>query len=913
MRRIPKILELNALSITLFYLVFALLWILLSDQFLIWLTKDPLLISKYQTWKGIFYVIVTGIFLYWLIQRSNEKLTFEKEQIDQALFAAEMASWSIELETGKNTTSEKHHRLFGLKQNPKKWGLSEFFEFVHPDDRERIEKAFNNAIETEMPYEAEYRIIWPDDSVHWMRSRGSVQKDEHGEKKRIAGIISDITEKKKLEVEFAKETELFESIFEHIPVMIDIYDPEINKIRVNKAFEKIMGWTNQEIMEIDLMAECYPDEELRKQAIQSMKKANGEWDEFEVVNKAGEKRIQSWSNIRLSDDTTIGIGLDITEKKKQEKELQDLAERYQNAEKIARFGHWKRNVITDEAIWSDGFYDIIGLEKGTREPSYKNLLEMIHPDDREEFDDAFKKALETGSLNVRYRLIKPSTGEVGYFQELAKTEYNEKGAPVYISGTIQDMTEREEFQIKLKQRNDFIENTIENLPIGVAVNLIDEGTVTLMNSKFSEIYGWPKESLTDLQSFFECVYPDEDYRQSIMEMIIADIASENPERMQWNGIRITTQDGEERIVNAKNIPVYNQNLMISTVVDVTAQFKAEQLLAESEYNYRLLFQKSPLPMWIYNPEDLRIIEVNNAAVKHYGYSRKEFAEMNLLDIRPQEDHEALKKLISGHNLNQISESGEWRHLKKNGDIIYVRVTGSSINYFGNNYRLVLMNDVTQQKKAEEMVLASLVEGENKERARIARELHDGLGQYLAAANMNLDAVKDEISQLDDRKQQQFDKGLKLLKHAVHETTQISRNLMPRVVDDYGLALAIETLVDNYSNNSEVNIKYYQNIHDFELTRQIEFNMYRIAQEGISNAVKYARASQINVQLIKDEFDLILTIDDNGKGFDITARDFSPGLGLQTIKTRVGALGGEFECDSKPGKGTLLNVIVPLKK
>ncbi|MEX2478995.1 MAG: PAS domain S-box protein [Gracilimonas sp.] len=1286
MKRLPRLLELNALSITLIYLVTALLWILLSDQFLVWITDDPQLISQYQTYKGIFYVLLTGLLLYILVTKSNEKTYAKKDRIDNALYAAGMATWSIDIGSKNIRRSEYHYKVFGYSKRPRRWSIDDFYDRIHPEDRTRVKEALEKTIEKEAPlYHVKFRIINSDNDIRWLESRGNLVFEED-EPIQLAGVVADITEQKKLEEAYQHEKELFESIFENIPVIVDIYDPEINEIRVNKYFEKYLGWSNEEIKEIDLMKACYPDPEIREEVLQIMNETDGEWHELEVTDKQGKKRIQSWSNIRLSDNTTIGIGLDITEqrrlekeheedrlelqkiydnipvlvnlhdktgnvyrvnkyfeevvgftneeakeinlmgkmlpnkkarkkaekhmsyahgnwhdfkimtkdrgeifttwtnikvtddltigigidttelkqkerelqeltsryknaeklaqlgnwkrdlktdetiisdgfyrilevdrdkeelnfkklkeiihpedwdafieaienametgsidtnyriikqkseemahihelgqvdfdsdgdpvkisgtvqditemkksqeeiresrellkktfeslyesviildhpsrtiascnpitydlfgysedeligrstkmlhvdesnykefgeksedvleskdvfqtefvmkrkdgttfysdhtvtlvkndagdiekivsvvrditdKKEHERELQELTDRYRNAERIARTGHWWRNVQTDEAIWSQGFYDIIGLTPGDIDTSYESLLEMIHPDDREEFDTAFKNALESGSLNIRYRLIKPNTGEVGYYHELAKTEYDEHGEPLYISGSIQDLTELEEFQIQLKQRNDFIETTLENIPIGVAVNLMDSGEATLMNKKFSDIYGWPQEIIKDVNTFYEKIYPDEAYRNRMVEMIMADINSKDPERMSWNGIKVVTQKGEEKIIDTKNIPLYDQNLMISTVVDVTAQAKAEKRLAESEHNYRLLFQKSPEPMIIYDPDSLKFIEVNNAAVSHYGYSRKEFYSMTLLDIRPKEDWDELKKIVSEDKGEKFTTSKEARHLKKSGEIIYVKVTGSSINYFGNPYRLVLINDMTEQKKAEEMVLASLVEGENKERARIAQELHDGLGQYLAAANMNLDAASSEIDCLSDRKQQQFQKGLTLLKHAVSETGQISRNLLPRVVDDYGLALAIESLVDNYKIGSDIKITYYQNIKDLDLPREVQFNLYRIAQEGLSNAVKYSEASTINVQLIKDELDLILTIDDNGKGFDTEFKDFKAGLGLQTIKTRAGALGGTFEFDSKPNKGTFLNIVVPI--
>ncbi len=539
-------------------------------------------------------------------------------------------------------------------------------------------------------------------------------------------------------------------------------------------------------------------------------------------------------------------------------------------------------------------------------------MDHIHPDDKEGYFKARENALESGELNQVVRFQK-ATNEMMYVRVLGEVISDNQGNPDLWITILQDITQLKEYEQAIEERKNLFQNTIEHLPIGVSANHIDTGEATLMNKKFIEIYGWNADVIKNIDDFFLHVYPDETYRKRIMEMVNTDIASGKPKRMQWNHVRITTATGEERIVNAKNIPIYQQNLMISTVVDVTAQVEAEKRLTESEHNYRLLFQKSPQPMLIYNPDNLQIIEVNDAAVRHYGYPRKEFYEKTVLDIRPKEDHEEAKRIIEQGRKTKLSKYEESRHLKRSGEIIYVRISGAAINYFGQEYRLVLVNDITEQKKAEEMVLASLVEGENKERARIARELHDGLGQYLAAANMNLDAVKDELGKLSQRRQDQFKKGLNLLKNAVNETVQISRNLLPRVVDDYGLALAIESLVDNYSSNTHISINYFQNLNNMKLPQEVEFNLYRVAQEGLSNAIKHSQASQINIQLIKDGLDLMLTIDDNGIGFDSNSKDFDPGLGLQTINTRVGALGGVLEFDSKPNDGTFLNIVVPLQK
>lgn len=126
-------------------------------------------------------------------------------------------------------------------------------------------------------------------------------------------------------------------------------------------------------------------------------------------------------------------------------------------------------------------------------------------------------------------------------------------------------------QKELEERNEFIETALDKLPIGVAVNDHKTGDTTLLNKKFSEIYGWAREDISDVDSFFEKVYPDKAYRKEIKERVSKDIASGDPAKMEWYDIEITTKKGEKRYINAKNIPLIDQGLMISTVMDITAE------------------------------------------------------------------------------------------------------------------------------------------------------------------------------------------------------------------------------------------------------------------------------------------------------------------------------------------------------
>ncbi|HVF21631.1 MAG TPA: PAS domain S-box protein, partial [Pyrinomonadaceae bacterium] len=139
--------------------------------------------------------------------------------------------------------------------------------------------------------------------------------------------------------------------------------------------------------------------------------------------------------------------------------------------------------------------------------------------------------------------------------------------------------------------------------------------------------------------------------------------------------------------------------VLSLVLDVTVATRIEEALRKSEAQYRLLFESNPQAMWVYDLATLRFLAVNDAAVRHYGYSRAEFLDMTIMDIRPAEDVQLLERYLSA-DPPEVDHAGEWRHKKKDGAIINVNVTASRLNFGGRAAEFVLVRDVTEQKKAE---------------------------------------------------------------------------------------------------------------------------------------------------------------------------------------------------------------------
>lgn len=212
---------------------------------------------------------------------------------------------------------------------------------------------------------------------------------------------------------------------------------------------------------------------------------------------------------------------------------------------------------------------------------------------------------------------------------------------------------------ELTRRNHFIETILDNLPIGLAVNYIDDGTATYMNRQFEHVYGWSREIISDIPTFFESVYPDAAYRAEMAARIQADMASGDPARMAWRDVRITRQNGEIAWVDAVNIPIADQNFMISTVMDVSDHHAALQALVESEARYRAVAKNMPNGLVALFDEELRFIAAGGAALENGPLTEADFVGRRLREIYPariaERDEPALYAALRGETTDTVVE------------------------------------------------------------------------------------------------------------------------------------------------------------------------------------------------------------------------------------------------------------------
>jgi signal transduction histidine kinase len=213
-------------------------------------------------------------------------------------------------------------------------------------------------------------------------------------------------------------------------------------------------------------------------------------------------------------------------------------------------------------------------------------------------------------------------------------------------------------------------------------------------------------------------------------------------------------------------------------------------------------------------------------------------------------------------------------------------------------------------KQQDLSTKAVIVAEENERKRIAADLHDGVGQILSAAKMNLSAFENEIPFKDENQKISFEKIINLVDESCKEIRSVSHQMMPNALLKSGLASAIKEFIDKIDNRI-LKINLHTEGLNERLDSNVETVLYRVIQECVNNVIKHSGANSLDISLIKDTDGISATIEDNGKGFNTKDKEKFEGIGLKNIRSRTEFLKGTVDFDSSPGNGTLVAIHVPL--
>lgn len=342
--------------------------------------------------------------------------------------------------------------------------------------------------------------------------------------------------------------------------------------------------------------------------------------------------------------------------------------------------------------------------------------------------------------------------------------------------------------------------------------------------------------------------------------------------------------------------------------------KRTRELAESEWRFRHLVENAGDAFFLHE-EKGRFLDVNKQACDSLGYTREELLLMTILDVDVQFVSKNLEKYLRLPT-EDYPVTFEGRHRRKDGSTFPVEIRLAVLETHGRRLMHVLARDITDRKRAEERLredrrlLREMLESQESDRKLVAYEIHDGLAQELVAAIYKFQSVEQLRDDQPDAAREEFDAAVRLLREAMAETRRLISGLRPPVLDESGVVAAIECLI---AENRHVGCPEIEFVHELEpgrLAPPLEGALFRIVQEGLTNACRHSGSRKVRVELGQTGGRVRVEVRDWGVGFD-PAQVPGGHFGLHGIRERARQLSGSAAIETAPQQGTRVIVELPL--
>lgn len=693
------------------------------------------------------------------------------------------------------------------------------------------------------------------------------------------------------------------------------------KLFIDDGWANLLGYSKTELEPLDheVWTQLIHPEDLSKTKLLTEMHSTRHYpiyeDEIRMKHKDGRwvwvsynGKTISW-NAENKPSKIVGTLMDVTEIKSFKSEHAEQQRRFEIAANINSDVIWEWNPQQNKVWWGEGIETVFGYKRDQYgKPNF--WMDNIIPGDRERVYKSMKHAVKNGLDQWQEEYwFTDSCGKRRRVIDTALILKDEQGEAVRMIGTMIDKTREIVYEEEIKFQSHKFE-MIAKSANDVLYEWDLKSNMIWWSKGWQSKFDYQKNEVENSwEDWIKQLHPDD--REAVNSSKNRAIKNRDD---SWKGYyRIKSGNGAYSFVNDRGYFLRdkqgNFTHMVGAISDITEDVQARKRLTASEEQYRLLFDQNPIPMWIYDPETLKFVTVNQSAQKKYGYPRKLMSKMRVTDLHPSSDvayfQNAFKQPFESSHLN----FKDCIHRTSKNEKLVVDISISEILYKRRRQRLVIALDITEQRDAEEKAISAIIEGEERERQRIAEELHDGLGQYLSACNMNLKSLFEDLEDISDKHARIFKTGLELLNYAISETRNIAQNLLPKAIQDYGLELAIDSLINHLKINTGIKFTYYNNVTGIDIPDKVQINLYRILQEGVNNAIRHGQPTTIDIQLVYSDNELLMAIEDNGVGFDMNNLT-TPGIGLRSIKTRAGAMSADFDLRSNE-QGTIISLVVPI--
>jgi PAS domain S-box-containing protein len=447
---------------------------------------------------------------------------------------------------------------------------------------------------------------------------------------------------------------------------------------------------------------------------------------------------------------------------------------------------------------------------------------------------------------------------------------------------------------------------------GIVVSDFGTRRVVYANPTVRRMLGYTEEELAHMGV-------SDLHRPEDMEKVEAGyMAQTRGERTSASAIPCLCKDGTTIYadINASRLEVGGKDYCVAFFTDITARKAAEEALRESEERFRGLSNASLEGIMIHDQG--LILDANMAFARLFGYEQpEELIGKYGVDfiIAPESRVTILKRMQE-----KGTEPLELACLRKDGTTFSGETDSRSVRYLGHNASVVSCRDITERKRAEEALRRSLEQLRalaarlqnirEEERKRVAREIHDQLGQALTAIKLDLSSLVRDLPAKLNHLAKRSSPILHLVDEAIQTVRRISTELRPGMLDDLGLVATIEWAAEAFEGRTGTKCRLDLPREEIAIDPTVATAVFRIFQETLTNVARHASASEVEVRLAKIDNDLILEVLDNGKGFAEASLSSGESLGILGMRERALLFGGELEISSASGEGTKVRVRIP---
>ena len=802
-----------------------------------------------------------------------------------------------------------------------------FQDITHPDDlgadMNQVKQVLVGTIDT---YSMEKRYRQKNGAFVWANLTVSLVHKDDASPDYLIAVVEDIRERKQAEVAQEQSKQRLRDLIDGLgpSIFVGLLSPEGILIEANRPALEAADLKPEDVLGKPLVESYWINySETIMQQIQEAitRAARGEASRFDFLARMGENQfalldfsLQPLLDVDGRVVFLVPSAANITERNRAENMFRASEERLRLALDAAQMGTFDWDIPSNQITWSHWHEVLWGFKPGEFGGTYEAFAARVHPDDLPGINTEVARCISDHAAFVREFRVVWSDQSVHWISARGEFTLSADNQPLRMLGTVIEISNRKRAEAALRQSEEHFRSIFEQAMDGI---LIADANAQFLdvNNTVCQMLGYTREELLKL-SVTDIIGAEE---LPLLEPALKNLKEQGQVRSEW---RLLRRDGSVLLAEVSS-KVLTDGRLQGFVRDITEYRKSQASLQEREEILRLFVQHSPAAIGMLDTE-MRYVVASRRWLSDYALhdqdiiGRSHYAVFPEISPRWRAIHQ---RCLAG----ATERCDEDRLVRADGHIDWVkwevcpwRKADDSIG------GIVIFSEMVTEQKQAALKMAEdakslarlsrqLLAAQETERRHIARELHDEVGQLLTVVKLDLQTVlRQEQPQALNTSVRE---GMESIDRVISRVRDLSLDLRPSMLDDFGLVPALRWLVQRHAKHLETSIDLDLPDNPPRLPTEVETACFRIVQEALTNVLRHAEAKTIHVAMRLYAHNVEITIKDDGKGFDLiasrSAENPGTGFGMLGMRERAELAGGEFDMIAAPGQGCSVIARFPL--